>query len=356
MSIGFSDNCHWFQSPDKDFLITNDSSDIFLFGKGQFQFIEWIPRIIKEEKQFKEIPSTNRNAVFLVNPITNEIIFFKPKPEYDDIWYSDLNDNGLWFTIKAVSVLTKVLSFGIMPKCPFFVSMDTPLHTTLNTEHYWHQDYFSMIFMPEILQTEIGIAFNKNGKSDYTMIEYTSKCASTAVKIPKTYCDYARFLAKPGTVVCVNNTELLHSSPIIDNNVGSTIYRNPGNKIIQTALLVSDCEDSAINRFLCRNQIKIISQEAANAIIGNTNIEKITLNLLSVLGQITFSPFLKFTLSDYLNNERYMLEAGGARKRKTMRKRKKNTKKTKKTKRIKNKRRKGVKMLPSFIKQQWHQP
>jgi hypothetical protein len=135
---------------------------------------------------------------------------------------------------------------------------------------------------------------------------------------------------------------LLHSSPIIDN-AGSTINRKPGNERIERAVLVSDCEDSAINRFLYRNQIRQISQQSATSIIGNTNIEKITLDLHSVLRQITFSPFQKFTLSNYLTNERYALEAGGARKRKTMRKRKKNTKNTKKTKRTKNKRRKGGK-------------
>jgi hypothetical protein len=177
------------------------------------------------------------------------------------------------------------------------------------------------------------------------MIEYTSECASTAVKIPETYCDYARFLAKPGTVVCVNNTELLHSSPIIDN-AGSTINRKPGNERIEPAVLVSDCEGSAINRFLYRNQIRQISQQSATSIIENTNIEKITLDLHSVLRQITFSPFQKFTLSDYLTSKRYTLEAGGARKRKTMRKRKK---KHEKTKRTKNKRRKMVKRRPFII-------
>lgn len=138
---------------------------------------------------------------------------------------------------------------------------------------------------------------------------------------------------------------MTHSSPIIDETP-SLFNRNPGNERIRTTVLVSNCEDTAINRFLYRSQIKIISQKAADAIIGNINIEKITIDLYPLLSEIRFSPFQKFTLSDYLTSKRYTLEVGGARKRKTMRKRKK---KHEKTKRTKNKRRKMVKRRPFII-------
>jgi len=351
MSISFDDDtCGWYDSPVNNFFITNDSSDKFLFGKGEFKFIEWEPRTIVG-MQMQETPSTKRNSVFLVDFSKNQIIFFKPKPEYNDIWQSDLANDGLWCKRKALDVLTKLLAFGIFNQNPFFVSMDTPLKTKLDTSHYWHQDNFSNVFMPLEFQKATNVAFGNNDRgvpdtiSHYTIIEYTSECASTSVRLPGTYCDYARFEANSGTAVCVNNIELTHSSPIIDETL-SLFNRNPGNKRIRTTVLVSNCEDTAINRFLYRSQIKIISENAADAIIGNTNIEKITIDLYPLLSEIRFSPFQKFTLSDYLTSKRYTLEAGGARKRKTMRKRKK---KHEKTKRTKNKRRKMVKRRPFII-------
>jgi hypothetical protein len=354
--IGFDpDTCSWFESPVGNFFITNDEEDIFLFGKGDFGFTKWSTRTIEgpQTLQTLQTPSTTRNAVFLVNPAGNQIIFFKPI--YDDIWSSDSANGREGFHKKALDVLTKLKSFGIMSQEPFFVSMDTPLKTVLNDDHTWHQDNFPMIFMPQNFQTALQNAFGRGEYgfdtiSNYTMIEYTSKCASTAVKLPGTKCDYARFEADKGVVVCVNNIDLVHSSPIVDRDTESTIDRAQGNETILSgvkksrpgffARFFSQCEETTdISRLLYRTQIKVVSQDAADAIIADGSLVKVSLPL--VLPESgTLSSFQSFTLSQYLTTRGRFQERGGARKRKTMRKRSKNFKKTKKSK---TKRRRTIK-------------
>ena len=328
--IGFDpDLCNWFESPSGNFRVTDDSE--FLFGKGNFPYTEWSKREIAED-QPRYMPSTNRNAVFLVypNPKIDKIIFFEPANEFNDIWESDLNNLG--FETKALDVLSKLKSFGIMTQEPFFVSMDTPLHTKLYTEPNWHKDYFPMIFMPPEFQKDINIAFDKNTLSDYTIIEYTSECTSTAVKIPGTLCDYARFLAQKGTAVCINNTKLFHSSPYPDNSF-SEVNRTQGNNRLNP-VFNSNCPDI---RFLCRTQMKGVSENVANSMIYNDKFNKFTLELSVILKKIKNyepdDPFETYSLDDYKDPDiRNKMEDGGARKRKKIFKTAKKTKRTKRTK------------------------
>jgi hypothetical protein len=339
-SVDFNDDSGpgWFDEPDyNDFRVTDDSKK-FLFGKGKFPYIQWNLRDITENS-LKTTPSTYRNAVFLVLPNLvvpeeSKIIFFKPAIEYEDIWESDFVGEGSKFKTKARDVLRKLKRFDIMPKEPFFVSMDTPLHTGFYTHPTWHQDYFPMIFMSPEFQTEITNAFDKDTLSDYTIIEYTNKCTSTAVKLPEpsygfapepsygfapepSY-DFARFPAEQGTAVCVNNKDLKHSSPFIDP-LFSEINRTQGDKRVKTA----------IGRLLYRTQIKRVSEDVAKSMISNNEFIIFKLDLSEVLSDIgSVEPFEEFTLNKYLQ-ERHNKEAGGARKRKIA----KNTKKTKRTNR-----------------------
>ena len=350
--------CSLFDIPIENFVVTNDSGN-FLFGKGEFPpFRQWPNRRTIDQNETRPA-TTTRNAFFLVNPASNQIIFFKPK--YNDIWESDLANNNQGFNIKAMEVLLQLKSFGIMPDGPFLVSMDTPIIPELMSGPTWHRDNLPTIFMPEafdrLLNNSRVFNFDEHGHtatvSDYTMIGYTSACVSTAIQLRgNLQCRHIRYGAKPGTVVCIDNVNLQHSSPsVIPDEHFDDVDREPGNALLLSGdkkqksntffNWVFPCQDAvSAPRLLYRTQIMKISPEAVDPImegVAHYGIVTWSIGLNNVLVQlIGATPFTRNTLSQYLRSDRAHKhgELGGSIKRKITRK---SMIKTKRMKRIKRK-------------------
>jgi hypothetical protein len=352
--------CGWFDIPIENFVVTNDSGN-FLFGKGEFQFIQWRNRSTIDQNEIRPA-TTTRNAFFLVNPASYQIIFFKPK--YNDIWESDLANNKQRFNIKAMEVLLQLKSFGIMPVGPFLVSMDTPIIPQSNPElisrPIWHRDDLTTIFMPDafdLLLRDTGV-FNFHAHqsgarvSDYTMIGYTSECVSTAIQLRGEHkCNHIRYRSHPGTVVCIDNVNLQHSSPsVIPTENFDDVDRRTGNDMLLRGIQEPNktlfnwffpCQGTTRN--LYRTQIRSISPEAVLDImkqIGSIGIEIMSISFDEDFNQLSVKPFQRFTISEYLKSKRAKFsELGGSIKRKITRKSMIKTKRMKRKKQTKTKRR-----------------
>jgi hypothetical protein len=277
--FGFQPGSHCQEAPE-DFIIT-DEDDVFLMGKANLTPEDW-PISQPLEGLFPPVV-TERNAVFLVIPSPTE-----ENPERIQVIFFEASHPRLWQTSNVQQFQKKVLhgleiikSFGLYTNEPFLVSMDAPVKTETLDYATWHQDDFPSNFILPELRYLVQNAFTDSSLSDFTFIGYANEnpCVSTSVKIPgqpEGDCDYLRFIARRGVVLGVNNPELDHSSPFVDER-GTRIDRSKGNNMLLPFLKkLNGCSDSsdAEKRFLIRTQTIIVSRDYANYVVALSEKEE----------------------------------------------------------------------------------
>jgi len=257
------------QEAPEDFIIS-DQDGTFLMGKAKLTAEDWsISQPL--DGLFPSIV-TERNAVFLVipSPTTKSIkvIFFQAT--HPRLWQTR---NVEQFQKKVLYALEIIKEFGLYTNEPFLVSMDAPVKTETLDYATWHQDDFPSNFILPELRYLVQRAFTESTISHFTAIKYTneSSCVSTSVKIPGQpgeECDYIRFISQQGDTVCINNTELEHSSPFVDQ-IGAN--RSKGNNMLLSFLRELD---GCGKRLLFRTQWSIVSRDYANYVVALSEKEE----------------------------------------------------------------------------------
>ena len=348
--------------PEQDYALTKNTNvlqkqpngEYVMDGNGQ---IATAPAgFIAKNKQ-----ETTRNAVFIFAPNENGALLFRNENEFVEDDQSRLNK-----ILKAIEKIKRFNMVGYNSQgvvTPYYaVFLDTPnKDPSRSSTNYFHQDEPAgdclELSVKKALQ-ESGIthvvpsptSYPKRKQSKYTCIEYGNECLSTTVKNPYIPGDIIRFVACPGTVLCVENTSQQHSTPFDTSAYTSsesitdpvtqyqTSYtgfdRGPGNQYLQQTV--------PSGRKLYRTQYVPVTLEEAQIALSKLQQGKdyVFISLESVMPAYhALDPFGSMPMIDYVNNPAYRTqERGGSKRKKKMSRRlkKMSNKKPRKSKKNRN--------------------
>ncbi len=197
------------------------------------------------------------------------------------------------------------------------ISYDTPFQQ--HRGKTYHTDSISSKHLPFNTKKLIN---DKYVKSDYTLIEYTNDCISTTIRIPEQPSGIIRFLACPGTVMCIENQNQKHTGPY---HSGES-RRSMGDEILNTQVRAN------VTRQIYRMTVTFISDADFERITQIQSQSTIITIPDEILKEFVKPSFHVVSLDKYLRSYKY-LEHGGKHKNKS--KRRQNKRRQNKSKRNK---------------------
>jgi len=330
-------------SPEQDYALTKNTNVLQKQPNGEY--VTDINGQIATARAIKYYQETTRNAAFLFAPNEKGAFLFRNENEFVEDDQSKFHkilkaiEKIKWFNMVGYN------SQGVVT--PYYaIFLDTPNKTpSVSSMNYFHQDQpagtFLEPFVKKVLQ-DSGIThvvpsprIAQPKESKYTCIEYGNECLSTTVKNPYIPGDIIRFVACPGTILCVENTSQQHSTPFDTSAYTSsesitdpitqyqTSYtgfdRGPGNQYLQQTV--------PSGRKLYRTQYVPVTLEEAQTVFSKLQQGKdyVFVSLESVMPAYNaLQPFGSMPMSEYVSNPAYRSqERGGKRKKKMSRRLKK---------------------------------
>ncbi len=278
--------------------------------------------------------TNKRETVFIFFPKINKVYLLANNDNYSNQYDFDSIDTHANENIlsKIQYVYEKKQTFNIFPDSnePFIVSLDMPF-TQQRNKYVWHQDSMVRIFLNPYfykLFKNPSIFPPKNNcfLSNYTFIEYRDVCITTTIKNPLNPEDIIRFMACPGTVVCIENIKQEHTAPFWGN-----INKENGDEIV-----MNDFSKEKI-RNLYRTQFLSLPEQLSDNKIFNIR-DLISKNLIKEINmpKIQFIQSLHpISFIEYLSSNRHS-EFGGKKSKSKKSKSKKSKSKKSKSKKSKS--------------------